>query len=515
MTADGTAPATVVGPRGTQEVVLGLLSTAGMDLALPLSALREVVPCPEELGAIPVAAVGLLGVMTLRSTIVPVVDLAHVLGLEHARDRGQVVVVVAHQGQVLGLLVDRIRGMAAVPTSAVVEMGCQGGELIFSGSFHDLTQGHVVSLIDPDAVLSLPGVPVVRESPDRSDLGAASVSVAASASRRVTRSLTLVRCGPFNLAIDVAFLHSTVPAPDLRSSPADGPLCLGVTAVAGFDVAVADVLTLLGLGTLKDTVLECGLVLDLPAGQVVLGVGSMIGLHDVPEDLIVALPSVASSAPTLLTRVADVPGVGVCLLIDGTELLATRDVVSLSRIATASDLGAGQDAGSQRALAAGPLHLSYTAGVGLATELGQVVEVLAYPKELVRSTGAPGVLGFVVHRGVAVPVVCLSEVLSRDPDAYTAASRLLLIEVDGESVAYAVASLHAILKLAWVDVSAVRPETSTVLGSCPLVQLDTMDALLPVLDLHALTRRLRRPAVADAVPEQRQPASAPQPAGTR
>lgn len=488
------------------EVVLGLLRTAGLDLALPLAALREVVPCPPELGQLPVSAVGLLGVLSLRSTLVPVLDLAQVLGRPQRRDRTQVVVVLAHQDRVLGLLVDEIRGMAAVPAEDVATLSCASSTLLAPRTFHDPADGHVVSMLDPEAVLALPGVPVVQE-PER----AAVVQPAPGASTR-SQSLTLVRCGGFTLALDVAHVHSTVPSPALHPSPLAGATCLGVTPVAGSDLAVVDLLALLGLGSLQGDALDCGLVLDLPDGQVVLGVGTMVGLHDVDEARVLPLPAMASPSPGLLRHVADVPGVGACLLVDGGLLLAAPVVVSLSRTATASpDVD-----GSARALgpagagsvAAGPPHLSYSAGVALASALGQVVEVLAYPEDLVPSSGAALVLGFTLHRGVVVPVLCLAGALGRDAEPYSASSRLLLVEVDGAPVAYAVTGLQAISPLTWTDPAPARAGSG--LRACPLVQLASSDALLPLLDLHALTRRIRGTAVTGPVlPSQRQPGDVP------
>lgn len=471
----------------TGDVVLGLLRTGGLDVALPLSALREVVPCPEELVDVPATAVGLLGVMTLRTTIVPVVDLVHLLGRPHERSRGQVVVVVAHEGQVIGLLVDEVRGLATVPRTALVEVTCRGGGLLSSRTFHHPEQGHVVSLLDEAALLSVPGLPVARlQDPEP-------VSVTASVGRSA-RSLTVVRCGAFTLALDVAFVHSTIPTPQLRRSAVDGPTCLGMTEVAGYDVGVVDLLALLGLGALAGTPLDCGLVLDLPGGQVVLGVSAMIGLHDVPAELVVRLPAVASPSPDLLPAVADVPGVGATLLLDGERLRACADVVSMSRVATETDQGVVSDgATAVHAPPVGPPHLAYRAGVDLATELSQVAEVLAHPRDLVPSSGAPGVLGFVVHRGQAVPVLSLAEEIGREAEPPTEMSRLLLLDVDDEPVAYAVSGLHAILRPVWADPAPSGADRANVLRACPLVQLDTMTSLLPVLDLVAVTRARRNP----------------------
>ena len=85
------------GPDPAEDVVYGLLRMADMDVALPLSALREVVPCPPELAGLPAAAPGLLGAVELRRLVLPVVDLTAVLGRPAQRRPGQVVVVATAQ----------------------------------------------------------------------------------------------------------------------------------------------------------------------------------------------------------------------------------------------------------------------------------------------------------------------------------------------------------------------------------------------------------------------------------
>lgn len=479
-----------VAGRAGQELVLGLVGAGPLDLALPLEALREVVPCPPELDALPATAPGLLGAMALRGTVVPVVDLAVVLGHPHERAHGQVVVVLARDGQVLGLLVDEVRGMAALPAADCYEVGCADGRTAFARAVADPSTGRVLSVVDPEVLLALPGVPVVREQTART-------GTVAAASRSASHALTVVRCGAFALALDVAAVHSTVPAPPLSPSPVDGPLCLGVTPVAGHDVGAVDLLALLGLGDSRGGQPGCGLVLDLPDGQVVLAVGAMVGLFEVPGDAVVPLPAAASPSPSLLTRVAEVPGVGACLVVDGEQLRRVPDVVALSRVTTPSAADETAAAAS-RAVATGPAHLAYAAGTLLATPLDQVVEVLPSPSDLVPSAGAAHVLGVTLHRGTAVPVVDLADVLHLPAPPLASTSRLLLVAVDGEPVAYAVTSLHAILPLAWTDPSPARPaEGSSLLRRCPLVQLDALEALVPVLDLHALTRALRGTPVAD------------------
>jgi purine-binding chemotaxis protein CheW len=462
------------------DVVLGLLRTADLDLALPLTALREAVPCPERLEPAPVRAPGLLGLLPLRGHVLPVVDLAVVLGAEHAVAPGQVVVVARSGGAVLGLLVDQVRGMARVPQVQLDPVSAVDGDLLVARVWEDRQSGGVVSVLDPDGLLRLPGVPVVRE---------AEVAAAATGTAARGRPLTLVRCPPFTLALDVALVHSTVPSPVLTPSPADGPTCLGTTPFAGSAVAVADVLALLGVGS-SDGALGCGVVLDLPDGQVVLGVGEMVGLHEVPVDAVRPLPGLASPSPGLLPEVVDVPGVGAALLLDLAALRALPEVVALSRVAVPLDDAAADDESARRAALTGAPFLRYDVGTPVCTDLAQVVEVLGRPEELLPARASAGVLGLVVHRGTPVPVVDLAAVVGRAPLGADGAARLLLVEVDGEPVAYAVAGLSAILPRTWQD-DAQPVHGSTPLHRSRLVQLAGSDALLPALDLHALTRELR------------------------
>ena len=438
--------------------------------------------------------------------MVPVLDPAQLVGRAHPRAAGQVVVVLVDDGRLVGLLADEVRGLAAVRPSQTTQLTGAGADLLLRSAFEHPELGHVVSVIDPDVVLRLPGVPVVREAPATGD-----VAPAEQARRRPapTRSPS---CGAAGTCWRSASSTSTrrSPHPCSRPSVVDGPTCLGTTSVAGADVAVADLLALLELGALDGSPMACGLVLDLPDGQVVLGVSEMVGLRDVPDERVVPLPASASPSPQLLSQVADVEGVGACLLVDGARLRSSEAVTALSRVATASDDGTATDDAARTAGAVtGPPHLAYRAGVDLATPLEQVAEVLGFPDDLVRSSGAPAVLGFVLHRGEAVPVLCLATVLGREVPAYGVTSRLLLVHVDGAPVAWAVAALHAILPLVWHDPDAAARDgrPGGVLAASPLVELATRPGLLPLLDLQQLATTALGAAPA-RLPAQRAPAPA-------
>ena len=493
-----------------EEVVYGLLRLGGMDVALPLAALREVVPCPMRLAGLPASAPGLLGALELRALLLPVVDLRPVLELPALRGPEQVVVVVAHEGQVLGLLADEVRGITRLRNSARVPVRGDGG-LLFSHTFRHPEGGHAVSVLDAGALLARPGVPTVADA-TRDASGADAVARAGDA--RDVRTLTLVRCGPYRFGIEVGSVHTTLPRPEPRPSVLSGPLCLGVVDFADREVPVVDPLVLCGLGQIAADDVDAGLVLELEHGYVVLALSSLLDLAEVAVEDVLPVPAFAVARPELVSGIVQV-GDGdtrseQALVLDGGALMTEPSLMSLATVNTALDAATTETRGAAVATAAAagaPTYLTYSIGVDLATPVDQVSEIVPFPGT-VTATAVDGLLGVVVHRRAAVPVLCLATLLGRPTQPVTAASCLLLVAVDDELVAFAVDALRSIDPLTWCDPEqALRDDDPLSLRSARLVAVGGDARLLPEVDLRRVARAVRgrsrsgaAPAPADRAP---------------
>ena len=491
-TSSAPAPGTSAVPTGA-DAVFGLLRLAGMDVAVPLASLREVVPCPLELAGLPVAADGLLGAMQLRTLVLPVLDLRPLIGRPAPRTPDQVTVVVAYGGSALGLLVDEVRGMVRVPEETLLPVTSTTGELLFDSVFLHPETGTPVSVLDAAAVLGRPGVPVVRDltraaTPDEEPGDGAGAPV---------RRLVTVRCGGSVLALDVATVHTTLPGFAARPSVLTGPLCHGVVDFAGHEVPVVDPLALLGLGRMPDDDAGAGLVLDLGHGYVVLALGELLDLVEVSVTDVLPFPPAATRRPDLVTGTVQPGGAVACLVLDGTALMAEPDLVSLATVNTLSDAAeptvpSPRSGAEDTADGAGRPYLLHSAGVDVATPLDQVGEILPFPADLLPADVGGAVLGVAVHRRAAVPVVDLATVLGRSPAGGSTTSCLLLVEVDGVQVAFAIGALRGIEPLTWRDPEQARRGPAgvgpRVLQTAPLVQLGSEARLLPDIDLRALAR---------------------------
>ncbi|NIH70229.1 chemotaxis protein CheW [Modestobacter marinus] len=483
------------------EDVYGLLRLAGTDVALPLSVLREVISCPEVLAPLPAQAIGLLGAMHLRHLVLPVVDLAPRIGRASERRPGQVIVVVSYADQVLGVLADEVRGVTSLGSDRLLPMTAGGQDLLFSHTFRLPETDAVVSVLDAAAVLRVTGAPTVldvtRDGSSSSADAAGGVLHRSGAERR----FTLLECGLHRLALDAGSVHTTLPPPNIRPSVFEGDLCLGVVEFAGREVPIVDPLVLLGLGRLTADQIGAGLVLNLGQGYVVLALTSLLDLVEVTDTDVLRLPGAATSGDGLLSAMVDVARVGPCLVLDEKVLSSHRDLIGLASMNTVID---GAETPTTADLhrpgtssGAGLPYVVYSAGADVATPLEQVVEILSVPDTLTPTSGSmPGLLGVMVHRQAAIPVVSLARVLGREPLPISTASCLLLVSVDQQVVAFAIDRLRAIESLTWTDQD--RPPASAtsltrLLQSAPLVQIGSEARLIPDLNLQALVQSLQPP----------------------
>lgn len=481
-------------PGAEPDADFGLVTLAGLEAALPLRALREVVPCPEDLARLPARTDGLLGAMALRDLVVPVLDLGARLGAPVAPGDGHVVVVVCDDDRMLGVLAEGTREVTSIPSGVLRPVVAPDGPLLVSHTFRHPDTGAVVSVLDVAALLSLPGVPSVR-----GDTAADPAATAASRPAGAAERLTVMRCGDHQLALDVAHVHTTRADAWPQPSVFDSAMCDSVADFREQRVPVVDPLVLLGLGRMPSPSTGTGLVLDLGEGYVMLALSALVDVVDVPAQDVLALPGFAVRRPDLLRGIADIPGAGHCLVLDGAALHADPELQALAGLNVATDPDAAPTApGAPPVTAARAgderVYLTYSVGHDVATPLEHIAEIIAVPPAHTATGVAGAVRGVAVHRGTAVPVICLPTLLGMPRPATAAHGCLLLVAVDDEHVGFAIDALRAIDPLVW-EPAARRPaagvpvlDPARALHDAPRIAVGEPQRLLAELDLRALAR---------------------------
>lgn len=125
------------------------------EFCLPVSAVQEIrtwsQPTP-----LPRAEPALLGVINLRGTILPVIDLACRLGLPlRGGFTRRVIVVTEHNGRLAGVVVDRVADIVRLPTDAISpppSVGNPGSAEVLAGLI--LSGERMFRLLSPAALMA-------------------------------------------------------------------------------------------------------------------------------------------------------------------------------------------------------------------------------------------------------------------------------------------------------------------------------------------------------------------------
>ncbi len=152
-----TSAATVPAAQQRQ-VSLVAFDLARQEYALPLDQVREIIPLPDHVSEIPRAETAVLGVMTLRGRLLPLVSLRALLGLPtdfHAQERGKII-VLSMGSSAVGLVADRTREILRVdsraidPAPALLTRGAGDAEIT---SICRLDSGkRLIAILSPDTL---------------------------------------------------------------------------------------------------------------------------------------------------------------------------------------------------------------------------------------------------------------------------------------------------------------------------------------------------------------------------
>jgi purine-binding chemotaxis protein CheW len=503
----------------------GVFFLASMQLALALDALREVVPCGA-LATLPCAAPCVVGGVDLRGVLVPVVDLRRILGLsceDRVDDAPRSIVIMEHQGFLLGLLAHGVVGVFDCPPGRWNRMAARNAVVsILGGSFQRGDDATLVSVLSPEGLAGLQGVPmVVDPSPTRQ---AGRRDVVAN-DLPAESYLMLVRSGKVPMALASEKVYTTILHPRIQPSPLTGAYCLGIIEYAGVKVPAVDVLALCGLGGIADLSLTQAFLIQYPKGWVAFIVDEVIDV--VRADGSTAVPIPARTLPqteffagvlpldTLPphTRKAETAGVDYYLLLDGALLATFPQFEGLARMNTLVDGHSGPATpnalvGEVRAQAERCQVLTYDLGFEVATPIDQIAEIIPWAEEAAIFGAGSRASGLVVSRGRAIPTFSLSGLIGLPGGERSPTASVLVVEVEGgDRVGFTVSRLVSIDEAPRKRPESpgagrlALPEIAAVSGarwSSAMVGSGSLERMLGVLDLQHLAHTLCEPAVLTA-----------------
>lgn len=309
------------------QTLISLLSfrLSEQEYALPLDRVREIVPLPGHISILPRPETAVLGVITLRDRLLPLVSLRALLGM--AADggrgpRGKVVVVSLGDGAV-GVVVDATKEILRVdpniidPAPALLTRGDGDAEI---ASICRLEDGQrLVALLSPDRLFRSELVRRILAEQD----SAGETEPQSETNVMAEEQFIIFRLGDQDYGIPIAAVSEIARRPDHITRLPKAPAFVdGVMNLRGSVVPIVDLRRRFDLSTAEHAGSQR--ILMVAIGAVIAGflVDSVSEIMKVQIDAIQPAPELSSDQMRLISRVINLEARGqMVLLVDPAQLL--------------------------------------------------------------------------------------------------------------------------------------------------------------------------------------------------
>ena len=362
--ADGGESADRAEPgEGSGELRLVSFTVAAQEYALDIADVQEIVQVPATITAVPGAPGHVLGLISLRRRLLPLVSLRSLFALADAEldEHHRIVVVALPGGGQIGLVTDTVKEVLSVPRSQADTMPgilARDADLQEFSAICRLDGGRrLVSIIATDRLL---GMDSVREalqlsasgvsgSSDRSG-SADPLSSPDASMNRSTHSMTshpddedaqvvIFRLGAEEFGVPIMSVQEIVRLPEtLTRVPRTPEFVEGVINLRGTVLPVIDQRRRLGMDAIERNDRQRIMVFTLGGLRTGFIVDSVAEVLRIPRQNIAPAPQLSDEQIRLIGRVARLDGDRrLVLLIDPTQLLAAREVRAIESLEPAGE----------------------------------------------------------------------------------------------------------------------------------------------------------------------------------
>jgi purine-binding chemotaxis protein CheW len=309
-----------------QKLAMVSFDLGTQEYALPLDRVREIIQLPEQMSQVPRPETAVLGVVTLRDQLLPLVSLRALLGLpaESGQDEAGKVVVLSMGKNAVGVVTDRTREILRVdpgvvdPAPALLTRGEGEAEIT---SICRLDHGkRLVALLSPDRLFRSELVRrVLAEQADTGDGAAAPTGDNAMADEQ----FIIFRLGAQEYGIPIAAVDEIARPPEQIARLPKAPAFVdGVMNLRGIVVPIVDLRKRFDIVSTEPAANRRILVLALGGGKTGFMVDFVSEVMRVPAGAIRPAPEVSAEQMRLITRVATLDAQNrMVLLLDPAQLL--------------------------------------------------------------------------------------------------------------------------------------------------------------------------------------------------
>jgi purine-binding chemotaxis protein CheW len=353
----------------SDELRLVSFSVADQEYALDIAEVQEIVQLPEVVNELPNTPAHVLGVISLRQRLLPLVSLRTLFGLPRLpyAEQHRIVVTALPGGLNVGLVTDSVKEVLSVPRAQAEPMPgmlAADQQLDEFSSICRLDGGkRLVSIIATDKLLRMPAIETALAAAQKAgaghDTGPSHTQEAAMRHNQDTEQgddetssdddtqVVIFRLGAEEFGVPIMSVQEIVRVPEtLTRVPRTPPFVEGVINLRGTVLPVIDQRSRLGLPGIARNDRQRIMVYLLGGMRTGFIVDSVAEVLRIPRGHIVPAPTMSDEQSQLISRVANLEGdKRMVMLIDPRHLLQGREVLDMQ------GLDANADAVADRPLA--------------------------------------------------------------------------------------------------------------------------------------------------------------------
>jgi purine-binding chemotaxis protein CheW len=306
------------------------------EYALPLARVREIIPMPDHVSEVARSETAVLGVVTLRDRLLPLVSLRALLGLPsdtRPGERGKVMVLPMGSGAV-GVVVDRTREILRIdpglvdPAPALLTRGTGDAEI---ASICRLDGGkRLVALLSPDRLFRSDLVARVLAEQG----GANALSDIQAEDVMADEQFIIFRLGDQEFGLPIAAVEEIARPPEHVTPLPKAPAFIeGVMNLRGSVVPIVDLCKRFRLAARQSGSAQRILVLAIGGGKTGFMVDGVSEVMKVPASAIRPAPQLSSEQTRLIGRVVNLEAQDrMILLVDPSQLLERVEADVLAKL---------------------------------------------------------------------------------------------------------------------------------------------------------------------------------------
>ena len=331
--------------HASDELRLVSFSVAQQEYAIDIASVQEIVQVPDHITALPNVGRHVLGVISLRQRLLPLVSLRALFGLQEEclSESHRIVVIALPGGHQVGLVTDAVKEVLSVPRAQADNMPSLMAD---DHSMHEFSSicrledgKRLVSVIATERLLSLGGireaVQAAEQSEDRQANQETTMSQMLEAEDTEAADddiqVVIFRLGAEEFGVPIMSVQEIVRVPEcLTKVPKTPSFVEGVINLRGTVLPVIDQRTRLGMGAIERNDRQRIMVYLLGGMRTGFIVDAVAEVLRIPKAQIAPAPEMSDEQSRLIRQVAKLDGDRrLVLLIEPQHLLQGRELSDL------------------------------------------------------------------------------------------------------------------------------------------------------------------------------------------